>query len=304
MSLAARWEHPGPPISKNQVWPVWRRLVRSSDRWVPLSDYPDGFRDALADPKGKPAFPVASAEQAGRLVPPELCGVGWGQPGVVIRVPLANRAEDDLGIEVPERQSFSATWGRYFPTIPVSERETFAYPNPGEVAFWRLYAEPVDDFLATARRVRDAVRALDEVWFPERPDDETVLESRFLEGQGLNRLHMLSGPMKLALAFDPLTSPIEPALLPAAKDCYQQVWVSPSLLCSVALMALLDRVGSSARCKRCGKEIVPGRAIGRYCSRKCYEAGKKAELRRSKAGRPFPVIADRTKRQRSPPSES
>jgi hypothetical protein len=72
----------------------------------------------------------------------------------------------------------------------VSERETFVYPRPDTLDFWKLYAEPIDEFLTAARQLRDA---LHQVWFPERPDDLTVLESQFLEGEGLNRLHMLTG---------------------------------------------------------------------------------------------------------------
>ena len=80
VSLAARWEYPPAPIPRNQVWALWRRHVRSSDRWVEVTAFPDGYREALAHPDRPPAgFPVAPAEQAGRLVPPELCATAWGR---------------------------------------------------------------------------------------------------------------------------------------------------------------------------------------------------------------------------------
>ena len=128
--------------------------------------------------------------------------------------------------------------------------------------------------MIAARRLRDALQALDGVWFPEHPDDLTVLESIFLEGQGLNRLHMLTMPTNVAVALDVLTHPVKPALKPTVKDHSQQVWVSATLLGSLATMAVLDRVGGPPRCKWCGTPLVPGKSIGVYCSEKCREAGK------------------------------
>jgi len=128
----------------------------------------------------------------------------------------------------------------------------------------------------------------------------TVLESTFVEARGLNRLHMLAAPLKVAVAFDSLTNPIGAALTPTAKDFYRQVWMSPSLLSSIGMMALLDPVGSPPRCKRCGKDLEPGRSVGIYCSNRCREAARKAQKRRRAAGKPFPEIAHPRLGQRKP----
>jgi hypothetical protein len=304
VSLAARWEHPGAPVPKGAVWPVWRHYVRASDRWMECWEFPEGFQDAFARPDQPPAgFPLAGIQQRGRLVPRARCSKAWGRPAVVLRVPLSPGATDGLGVERPEQQPLSSTWSRYFPTVPESERDTYPYPCPGTVEFWRLYAEPVQEFIGAARRLRDALRDLDQVSFPERPDDVTVLESTFLEARGLTRLHMLTAPLKVAVAFDPLTNPIRVALTPTERGFYRQIWVSPSLLSSIGMMALVDRVGSPPRCKSCGKDLVPGRSIGIYCSARCRETGRKAQKRRRAAGKPFPEIAHPgpTRPRRTPP---
>src|SRR5947208_4297865 len=49
------------------------------------------------------------------------------------------------------------TWARFFPSVPARERERYPYPPPLTEAFWRLYAEPVEDFLDAARALRDAL---------------------------------------------------------------------------------------------------------------------------------------------------
>jgi hypothetical protein len=264
-------------------------------------EFPEGFRDAFARPEQPPAgFPLAGIQQRGRLVPRARCGKDWGRPALVLRVPLSPGANDGLGVERPEQQPLSSTWSRYFPTVPESEQDTYAYPCPGTVEFWRLYAEPVQEFVDTARRLRDALHDLDQVSFPERPDDVIVLESTFVEARGLNRLHVLAAPLKVAVAFDLLTNPIGVALTPTAKDFYRQVWMSPSLLSSIGLMALLDRVGSPPRCKWCGKDLVPGRSVGIYCSNRCREAARKAQKRRRAAGKPFPEIAHPRPTRRTP----
>jgi hypothetical protein len=290
VSLAARWEYPGAPVPKGAVWPVWRHYVRIGGRWVEFWEYPHGFQDAFARPDRPPAgFPIAGVRQTGRLVPRARCGKSWGRPELVRRGPLS--PHEGLGLERPQQEPLSATWSRYFPTVPEAQRDTYPYPRPDTVEFWRLYAEPVQEFIDAARRLRDALHDLDQVSFPERPDDVIVLESTFVEARGLNRLHMLAAPLKVAVAFDLLTNPIGVALTPTAKDFYRQVWMSPSLLSSIGMMALLDRVGSPPRCKWCGKDLVPGRSVGIYCSNRCREAARKAQKRRRAAGKPFPEIA-------------
>jgi hypothetical protein len=43
---------------------------------------------------------------------------------------------------------FAHSWGRFFPDLPTDSRETYAYLMPLTPAFWALYAERVEAFLA------------------------------------------------------------------------------------------------------------------------------------------------------------
>ncbi len=55
-----------------------------------------------------------------------------------------------------EEEPITKTWARFFPGVPAAKRPTYQYPEPYSEAFWRLYAEPIDDFLAAARMFKQA----------------------------------------------------------------------------------------------------------------------------------------------------
>ncbi len=59
------------------------------------------------------------------------------------------------------KEGLPTTWGRFFPDVPEAERDTYPYPAPCGPEFWRLYAEPVEDFLraaATLYEILDGLR--------------------------------------------------------------------------------------------------------------------------------------------------
>jgi hypothetical protein len=65
---------------------------------------------------------------------------------------------------VSTNEPLASTWGNHFPGVPLAERETYAYPLPATEAFWKLYAEPVDEFAIARGR-----RSLHALTFPASP---------------------------------------------------------------------------------------------------------------------------------------
>jgi hypothetical protein len=55
------------------------------------------------------------------------------------------------------------TWARCFPSIRTGQRSTYGYPAPYSDRFWELYAEPVEDFVLVAERLRDAILTANDV---------------------------------------------------------------------------------------------------------------------------------------------
>ena len=131
---------------------------------------------------------------------------------------------------------------RFFPTVPARERGRYPYPPPFTEAFWRLYAERVEDFLHAARTLRDAL------------DDIKARRDRERRRRGIDALNAL-------------VAPIGPALAP---DLSQR-WRSPSLLTSFAMMALLDFVGRPTvlACQACGTPFVPRGYQSAFCTPTC-----------------------------------
>ena len=136
------------------------------------------------------------------------------------------------------------TWANFFPDVPSDRQETFVYPLPFSEAFWRSYAEPVWAFMNWYLALRTAT---------------TSVESE----SGRHCLHAL---------LDGVTPSVGPNL--------SQIWLCPSLLASIAMMAHLDQTqGRLTRLCECGKLFVSGAYQAGYCSGGCRLRYQKRRLR-------------------------
>ena len=192
----------------------------------------------------------------GNLVDNEDMPSRFSPPGVVLQ---------DLVTAHMKFEPLDQTWARFFPAVPQNEAVTYEYPLPYESEeFWRLYAEPVEDFLMAGRALRQALIRLLE--WKAKPDSDQGSARR-----GMNVLNSLvTGVASIAL--------------PQLDGTVHLRWVSPSLLGSLAMMALQDlsELRRLLRCANCGKLFVTKTRAGRYCSIPCRNTAQKREYRRRK----------------------
>jgi hypothetical protein len=183
-------------------------------------------------------------------------GIGWTEIVRDLRNPLTpavqpNALVQDLRGPAVQVEHLSTTWGRFFPEIPVEDRETFAYPQPLTAPFWNLYAEPLQDFLSAARALRELLSAL-----------------RFQKSTKLRRIHSaLSGGLPLVM--NGLIAPVGLGAQIKQRSIESMKLVPGSLLASLTLMLLEDLLRGRALQCPCGKLFVSKAYQARYCSRRC-----------------------------------
>ena len=178
------------------------------------------------------------------------------------------------------REPLTGTWKEFFPRIPPKEVAGHPFSTPETASFWRMYAEPVDEFILAATQVRAAVDGLCRSAKNGPRSDYPMCEEA------------------LAALLAPTT-----VIAPITKRGVVLTWASPSLLGYLGLMLLQDitRVGRVITCPDCGHRKVSKRGI--YCSIKCrknaetrrYRARKKAATTQAPAG-----VAPKKRKRRKP----
>jgi predicted RNA-binding Zn ribbon-like protein len=170
---------------------------------------------------------------------------------------------DLLGLEWGEEKLSS--WGEYFQTLNWEEREQYHYPPPLSPGFWKLYTEPIHEFILAARELRDAVIVLGQC---KDGRSEAAKAS-----DATQRLAALSGGVS------PIILVRQGKKLPRLSEH----WVSTSLIGSLAMMAHLDQIGRHRvlRCANppCSHLFVTSAYQAEYCSIKCREAAQKRRYR-------------------------
>jgi len=158
------------------------------------------------------------------------------------------------------------TWRPFFPRGPSEKGESWDYPMPLSEKFWKMYAEPVEEFLQGARILKSALAELS--CLPKKKSKLTNEEiHRSLFGRKL--LHSLVDGM----------CPV----LDIINDKFQQRWMAPSLLGSLAMMALQD-LGEQRGflvCRVCNKLFVSKAYQATYCSIRCRNTFNKREYRKN-----------------------
>lgn len=179
----------------------------------------------------------------GEPVPADVLPGGWTAPVAVFS------QIDELR---PEPVPLQDAWGRFFPEA--SDKGDFPYPSPSSLAFWRSYAEPLDEFLHAATLFSDAVRGIATAQH-EADTSGFARHVRILE-----TLAAGASP-HLRVEDESGSGPV-----------LSQYWVTPSLLSAYALMALFD-VAGGRRLRVCAdpKCRMPFRSSayqGAYCSKR------------------------------------
>jgi hypothetical protein len=184
-------------------------------------------------------------------------GIGWTaiereeqNPSFPILAPYAVRQPlRGVGLAV---EPLAKTWARFFPGVQAEDLDTFAYPQPLTDSFWKMYAEPLQDFLSGARALMGVLTAMQQ---------QTTRKLRSLQelttGGGLPIVTQgLVAPTGLAVRF-PKSGRVG------------LNWVGGSLLASLTMMTLEDlSPGRSVQCP-CGQLFVSSAYQARYCSRRC-----------------------------------
>ena len=158
-------------------------------------------------------------------------------------------------------EPFGGEWSHYFPQAsplrsPEASRSAWEGvreepPLPDEEDFWRDYGEPLPNFVEAGVRLSQAVEQI-------RTEAEKSAAEESARGTGAR---MLSD----------LAMPVVPILSPAGSTDRGPHWSSPSLLATLALMAMSDISGGARiiSCKRCGAPAVTRSHRGLYCSERC-----------------------------------
>jgi hypothetical protein len=240
VTLAARWDYMGRAAGKPDGWEddphqmalqvqylraggVWRQAMRCIiSRKEPLR----------SPPRGSPP----------EIIPAD--GTAFDKPKVM----LLRMGKGEVEVE-----GLGAHWARHFPTVTASEVETFLYPCPGTPNFWKLYAEPLDEFVGAVLRLKSALTAVAE-----------------RGGKGPSPTD----------AFAPLVGPVGMAVEAGADAVLDTRWIYPTLLASLSGMIVQDRSANRRprRCQStpCNNLFVSSAWQAKYCSSRC---SKRAEMR-------------------------
>lgn len=190
-----------------------------------------------------------------RPLDPEEAKEAWAEPEVLIQNLEGGRVD---------REPLGATWCRFFPDVPKAGRTTYKYPLPRSEKFWRLYAEPIEEFLKAAVTLTDMLANLEHIKrLSDLPDENSARVARGLK------------------VLQSLTEPVSPVLAPAADRTLEMRWVANSLIASFAMMALQDLSENRRvrRCAVCTRLFSSAAYQAQYCSRRCRNTAQKRRHR-------------------------
>ena len=201
--------------------------------------------------------------------PPE-GSVTWREPPVVFERRCAPTAID----KPPENPNAGTgfrlaghAWTDYFPSIPIEKRRTYQYPSPKEESFWKLYAEPIDEWRSWLQHMRNLALFL--------PIQGNPLFDGSPKPVGTTEAYIARGHANFILQLLHTTSAAAPSLKVISPGLYEQRWAYPSLLTAIALMIREDLLGNSAAfCANpsCHRYFRKQRQNQKFCSGKCKNA--------------------------------
>jgi len=271
ITLPARWATTG----SNAADKIWRRFHHiQSDQFVPVSA--QHVRTPVGWSSFREPFPPAhGAQGSSGLLDERDMPARCPRPGVIWTNPT----------EI--RPSFEPL-DRLRPFFKGSSASTFEYPLPLSPEFWPLYGEPVHEFLNAARAFHHSVKVIAQ--FGQKPLKKLQEHDAAFLFRAVEELNALASPVSISLG-------------PAENGAgLVQRWAGPSLLSSLAHMALLTLAEGLVRCcENCNNVFVTAAWQGAYCSVRCRgTALKRATRERQKtaaamhrAGKSIETIAQR-----------
>jgi hypothetical protein len=201
---------------------------------------------------------VTLGEAAGAQTQYTRMGVGWmaterrqDNPfAPLIKPNAAMRSLQGIGVS---SESLLVTWARFFPDVTPNECLIHQYPEPLTEEFWKLYAEPLQDFLSAARALKGILSA---IYLSQSRGRKIRDHHAAVTGGLLPIIDALVAPMGLGVQVNRNSRP-------------SVHWVSTSLLSSLTTMLLEDLAkGTALRCP-CGQLFVSNAYQARYHSKQC-----------------------------------
>jgi hypothetical protein len=250
VTLYPRWEVTEHQEGQSGPFPTSRQFIRGLGKWTERKVPVGSNLEAILLPQDH--------RPVGGLVPEEFWDQKWEKPQALLQ---------DVDSDVYYHQSIEDALGRFFPSVPKPERETYPYPVPASDEFWKLYAENRNDFVQCARHFADIVRALGRLKPADQMSDAET--SRVLHASG---------------ALQSLAAHTKPALCAKNDGTFFHQWLPTSLIASYAMMALLDLAqGLVNVCDNCGRVFVSSAGRARFCSARCRKTSLQREWRARKA---------------------
>ncbi len=247
VTLPPRW---GPLPGRDEGLVAWQaELFRTNLGWGRAERW--GTGPGRASGRGDRER-AGQGPDAGQVVRPPQLPRGWPEPSVLLQ---------DLHTGAWDREPLSRTWARFFPALSRLDAEVHPYPLPGTEDFWRLYGEPVREFIAAADLLLRAVDALG-------PGQSSGGRRNHEVRAAMDRLNLLLGP-------------ISPVAVWSDRRRLHQEWHAPSLLSHFAHMAFLDLTEQRPprSCATCGQLFVTSAYQGAYCTDRCRRTMQKRRYR-------------------------
>jgi hypothetical protein len=233
---------PLPPPARGRWAPPEIRYIRTPTGWIP-------------------SLPLEVWERVGGgylvegLLPPNTAASTLREFDLRPTLPVERVVISDLRTGAIHEEPVATTWARFFPSLPRTRRPPARYPLPLTERFWRNYAEPVDDFIAAALALRDALDALRAATSRDR-------------ARGVELLNHLVAPISVALTQH------------GTHRAYS--FQSPSLLATLAMIAMQDLTKGQrpAACLACGVPFLARTSASRYCTIRCRSTEQKRRQRK------------------------
>lgn len=167
-----------------------------------------------------------------------------------------------------QKREIDKEWGRYFPSVPKSEKVSYEYPTPKYEAFWRIYEEPVSEVIQRAFEIRGVMRGL----MHETRDEPKSITYK-------NARH----------ALNELIAPASASLRVGADGALERVWHYPSLLSALGMRITEDltggRVLTTCGNPRCGIVFAGERSTVAYCQPSCRTAASKHRAKQQRGAK-------------------
>lgn len=176
-------------------------------------------------------------------------------------------------------------WTRFFPSIRTDGIDGAAFPhpnNPHDERFWRLYAEPLEDFISAAGVISDAMMTIAAARTDASPSDERRLDPPL---QKIGRYDPLSDYAFAIAKLNACATSIRLFAQPQRDGTVTIRWRAHTLFASLALSALQNMAsGRMPLLCPCGELFTTTAWQGRYCSTRCYWNFNKRKQRKEKKG--------------------